>query len=75
MVSPQGMCLILTNALWAVMLISSTPHYLHTHLHAELINGTWLGMEEQSLSMMREYVNKSNSGLNMKLYDENGIFT
>lgn len=57
------------------MLISSTPHYLHTHLHAELVNGTWLGMDEQSLSMMREYVNKSNSGLNLKVYDENGIFT
>lgn len=66
---------ILTNALWAVMLISSTPHYLHIHLHAELVNGTWLGIEQQALSMMREYVNKSNSGLNLELYDANGIFT
>lgn len=73
--SAGDVCLILTNALWAVMLISSTTHYLHTHLHAELDNGTWLGTEEQSLSMMREYANKWSSDLNLKLYGENGIFT
>lgn len=56
---------------------SLVPHLIictHTCI-AELVNGTWLGMEEQSLSMMREYANKSNSGLNLKLYDESGIFT
>ncbi len=43
--------------------------------HTLPVNGTALGIQEQSLHMMSECENKSNSGLNLLAYAENGTFT
>lgn len=75
-VSPLGTCLILTNVLWVAVLISFTAHYSRAHIaHTLPVNGTALGVQEQSLHMMRECVNKSNFSLNLLAYAENGTFT